>query len=65
MRLDNYEYEENAYLIDLSKEAEKGKLNTFIGRKKYLDKVIMVLSKKQKNNPMLIGNAGVGKKCFS
>lgn len=59
--LDNYEYEENAYLIDLSKEAEKGKLNTFIGRKKYLDKVIMVLSKKQKNNPMLIGNAGVGK----
>lgn len=55
------DYEENPYLINLTKEAENNKLNTFVGRKKYIEKIIRILSKKQKNNPMLIGNAGVGK----
>lgn len=59
--LNEYDYEENAYLIDLSREAQKGKLNKFIGREEYIEKIIRILSKKQKNNPMLIGNAGVGK----
>lgn len=53
--------DENIYLINLSKEAENKKLNTFVLRKKYIEKIIKILSKKQKNNPMLIGNAGVGK----
>lgn len=55
------DYEENPYLINLTKEAKNNKLNTFVGRKKYIEKIIRILSKKQKNNPMLIGNAGVGK----
>lgn len=53
--------DDNIYLINLSKEAENKKLNTFVLRKKYIEKIIKILSKKQKNNPMLIGNAGVGK----
>lgn len=55
------DYEDNPYLINLTKEAENNKLNRFVGRKKYIEKIIRILSKKQKNNPMLIGNAGVGK----
>lgn len=49
------------YLFNLSKEAKLGNLNPFIGREDLVDKIIRILSKKQKNNPMLIGNAGVGK----
>ena len=55
------EDEEIDYLVNLTKEAENKKLNPFIGRKTYIERVIRILSKKQKNNPMLIGNAGVGK----
>jgi len=53
--------EENTYLINLSKEVKKGKVNPFIGREELIDKVIRILSKRQKNNVMLIGSAGVGK----
>lgn len=59
-----FDFEENEeidYLVNLTKEAENKKLNPFIGRKSYIERVIRILSKKQKNNPMLIGNAGVGK----
>lgn len=56
-----FEDEECEYLVNLSREAENNKLNPFIGRDEYLDKIIRVLSKKQKNNPLLIGSAGVGK----
>lgn len=55
------DYEDSQYLINLTKEAENNRLNTFVGRKEYIEKIIRILSKKQKNNPMLIGNAGVGK----
>lgn len=48
-------------LVNLTKMAREGKLNPFIGRFNYIDKVDRILSKKQKNNPMLIGAAGVGK----
>ncbi len=57
----DFEEEETGYLFNLTKEAQNGKLNPFIGRTKYIERVIRILSKKQKNNPMLIGNAGVGK----
>lgn len=56
-----FEDEECEYLVNLTREAENNKLNPFIGRDEYLDKIIRVLSKKQKNNPLLIGSAGVGK----
>lgn len=51
----------NNFLFNLTKEIKLGKLNPFIGREDLVDKVIRILSKKQKNNPMLIGSAGVGK----
>lgn len=49
------------YLINITKEAKLNRLNPFIGRREKIDKIIRILSKKQKNNPMLIGSAGVGK----
>lgn len=51
----------NNYLFNITKEIKLDKLNPFIGRDDLVDKVIRILSKKQKNNPMLIGSAGVGK----
>jgi len=51
----------NNYLINITKEAKLDRLNPFIGREETIDKIIRILSKKQKNNPMLIGSAGVGK----
>lgn len=60
--VDEYlEFTENTYLINLTQEVKNKKSNPFIGRKEYIDKVIRILSKKQKNNCMLIGSAGVGK----
>lgn len=53
--------EDNTFLVNLTKEAKLNKLKPFIGRTSYIDRVIRILSKKQKNNPMLIGSAGVGK----
>jgi ATP-dependent Clp protease ATP-binding subunit ClpC len=49
------------YLVNLTKEAKLDRLNPFIGRAHIIDKIIRILSKRQKNNPMLIGSAGVGK----
>lgn len=49
------------YLVNITKEAKLERLNPFIGRADLIDKIIRILSKKQKNNPMLIGSAGVGK----
>lgn len=51
----------NNYLVNITKEAKLDRLNPFIGREDIIDKIIRILSKKQKNNPMLIGSAGVGK----
>lgn len=51
----------NNYLVNITKEAKSDRLNPFIGRADIIDKIIRILSKKQKNNPMLIGSAGVGK----
>lgn len=56
-----YDEEEENYLVNLSKEAKNNKLNPFIGRSDYLEKIKRIILKKQKNNPLLIGNAGVGK----
>jgi ATP-dependent Clp protease ATP-binding subunit ClpA len=51
----------NNYLINITREAKLDHLNPFIGREDIIEKIIRILSKKQKNNPMLIGSAGVGK----
>ncbi len=46
---------------DLTRLARKGKLDPVIGREKEIERVIHILSRKTKNNPVLIGEAGVGK----
>ena len=58
---DYLELEENDYLINITEEVKKNKVHPFIGREEYIDKVIRILYKKQKNNCMLVGPAGVGK----
>ena len=47
--------------VDLTQKAREGRIDPVIGRKKEIDKVIQVLSRRTKNNPVLIGEPGVGK----
>ena len=47
--------------VNLNKQAEEGKLDPVIGRKNEIDRVIQILSRRTKNNPVLIGEPGVGK----
>lgn len=47
--------------IDMTERARKGKMDPVIGRKKEIEKVVQVLSRRLKNNPVLIGEPGVGK----
>lgn len=49
------------YCIDLSARAKEGKLDAMIGREEELERVIQILNRRQKNNPCLIGEPGVGK----
>ena len=49
------------YGLDLTERAKQGKIDPVIGRKKEIEKVIQVLSRRSKNNPVLIGEPGVGK----
>jgi len=47
--------------IDLTAHARQGKLDPIVGREKEIERVIQILSRRQKNNPALIGEPGVGK----
>ena len=49
------------YTIDLTERAEQGKLDPVIGRDDEIRRVVQVLQRRTKNNPVLIGEAGVGK----
>ena len=49
------------YAIDLNELAENGKLDPIIGRDEEIRRVLHILSRRKKNNPILIGEAGVGK----
>ena len=49
------------YCIDLTQRAAEGKLDRMIGRAEELERVIQILNRRQKNNPCLIGEPGVGK----
>ena len=58
------EEEENglmAYGADLTRRAREGKVDPVIGREKEIEKVIQILSRRTKNNPVLVGEPGVGK----
>jgi len=50
-----------SYCISLSQRAAEGKLDKMIGRDRELERVIQILNRRQKNNPCLIGEPGVGK----
>ncbi len=49
------------YSIDLNEEARQGRIDPLIGRKEELIRVAQILCRRRKNNPLLIGEAGVGK----
>ncbi len=49
------------YGIDLTEQAQKGKIDPVIGRTNEIDRVIQILCRRNKNNPCLIGEPGVGK----
>ena len=53
-------YLEN-YCISLTQRAQEGKLDPVIGREEEIERVVQILNRRQKNNPCLIGEPGVGK----
>ena len=53
------------YARDLNKEAEKNKIDPVIGRDNEIERVIQILMRRTKNNPILIGEPGVGKTAIS
>ncbi|MGE4372952.1 MAG: ATP-dependent Clp protease ATP-binding subunit ClpA [Xanthobacter sp.] len=50
-----------AYCINLNKKAQDGKIDPLIGRDKEIQRTIQVLCRRQKNNPLFVGDPGVGK----
>jgi ATP-dependent Clp protease ATP-binding subunit ClpA len=51
----------NTYAINLAKRAAEGKIDPLVGRKRELERAIHVLLRRRKNNPVFVGEAGVGK----
>ena len=50
---------------DLTAMAEQGKLDPVVGREKEIERVSQILSRRKKNNPLLIGEPGVGKSAIA
>src|SRR5271154_1416819 len=50
-----------AYCVNLNKKAREGRIDPLIGREAEVQRAIQVLCRRQKNNPLLVGDAGVGK----
>ncbi|GAA3934512.1 ATP-dependent Clp protease ATP-binding subunit ClpA [Litoribacillus peritrichatus] len=50
-----------AYATNLNQQAKEGRIDPLIGRDKEVERVIQVLSRRRKNNPLLVGESGVGK----
>ena len=51
----------DAYCVNLNKKAREGKIDPLIGRDAEINRTIQVLCRRQKNNPLFVGEAGVGK----
>ena len=51
----------HSYTLDLNAQAQAGKIDPLIGRELELERVIQTLCRRRKNNPLLVGEAGVGK----
>ncbi|AGI27094.1 Chaperone protein ClpB [Candidatus Portiera aleyrodidarum] len=56
-----FEKKKEKYIRDLTKSASEGKLDSVIGREEEIRRIIQVLQRRKKNNPLLIGEKGVGK----
>ena len=66
MIMENSKYEFlSKYAIDLNEAAAKGKLDPVIGRDEEIRRVLQILSRRTKNNPILVGEPGVGKTAIS
>jgi ATP-dependent Clp protease ATP-binding subunit ClpC len=55
----------HAFGRDLTEVAKKGELDPVIGRQNEIERVIQILCRRTKNNPVLLGEAGVGKTGFT
>ncbi len=55
----------DAFGRDLNKAAEEGRLDPIVGREKELERIAQILSRRKKNNPILIGEPGVGKSAIA
>lgn len=51
----------DAYATNLNEQAKIGRIDPLIGREKEVERVVQILSRRRKNNPLLVGEAGVGK----
>ncbi len=58
---DNAKVSLNKFAINLNQKAKEGKIDPVIGREKEIDKAIEILCQRRKNNPLLVGEPGVGK----
>ncbi len=50
-----------AYAIDLNEQARRGRIDPLIGREREIERTIQILCRRRKNNPLYVGEAGVGK----
>ena len=56
-----HDKQENSFLINLNNLVEEDKIDNLIGRTKEVERLVQILSRRTKNNPLLVGEAGVGK----
>src|SRR3984957_18914267 len=50
-----------AYTVNLNEEAEKSRIDPLVGRENEVARIVQILARRKKNNPLLVGDAGVGK----
>jgi len=50
-----------AYTVNLNEEAKQKRIDPLVGRKTEVDRIVQILARRKKNNPLLVGDAGVGK----
>ena len=55
------EQKESKFLINLNNQVDEGKIDKLVGRTKEVDRIVQILSRRTKNNPLLVGESGVGK----
>ena len=55
------EQKESKFLINLNNQVDEGKIDKLVGRSKEVDRIVQILSRRTKNNPLLVGESGVGK----